>query len=658
MKKYPFIKLALIISIVALISISCESAPRTEISGFSARAFDLVQNAVFEIVQLKPDEDSTVYEGEIDWSVIPFNIRNDPYNSIGTAFAISETELITAFHVVNLWLESLVFDRYFIRNQAGEVFELDQVVAGCNERDFLIFTVKDKTFDHFFQFETNFREGDEVFSVGNALGQGIIIRNGLILGTIPEEDSGRWDLLKTSADGNPGNSGGPLVNSDGKVVALVISRQDNILYSTPASVILDTDRSTLDYRLKLSYLHFILANRINRTFETQVILPQHYTSVRSQLIEAYELDYVMAMNELFDEAPDYLNGPNNMYILSSVLSSVFPQIDFIDPNDDQWTLTNLSTRSYSTADGRNLMHVNLSDWDFYKISKPDSMSLLETYDPLFVMDTILQSIRLNRSVGSNNYRINSFGNPMEVSSYTDFRGREWITATWLLEFADQVVIMYILPLPNGPAVISTRKPSSFLHMYEWDLRKICDHIWAGYSGTFYDWNEFLSTSFVPPFLSDFNFLWQPDTSHVSFNANLISMNLSPNVFEWTGNSELYVAPGPYISNNTLYYGIRRIVLNRNLRRNDFITMVLFSRPDTRLPNSYHDTWDNIANEGFPFNRRPVVSERDNEGIMGGSLPLPSDQNLRYSIYMAMENPESEDNVQRRFNALLNGIRIR
>ena len=638
--------------------ISCGTAPLTETGAFSPRSFELVQNAVFEIVQLKPAEDSTVYERELDWSVVPFNIRNDEYNSIGTAFAISRTEVITAFHVVNLWLESQVYDRYFIRNQAGEVFELDQIMAGCNERDFLIFTVKDRVFDHYFEFETNFREGDEVYSVGNALGQGIVIRNGLILGTIPEEDSGRWDLLKTSADGNPGNSGGPLVNSNGRVVALITARQDNILYSTPASVILETDRRNLDYRLKLSYMHFILANTVNRTFETQVSLPRHYIDVRNEIVAAYEIDYVLSMEQLFDEAPEYLSGPNNMYVLSSVISSIFPQIDFIDPNDDQWTLGNFRTRSYSTADGRNLTHVNVSDWDFYKISKPDSMSLLETYDPLFVMDTILQSIRLDRSLGSSNYRILSFGDPIEISSYTDFRGRVWITAHWLLEFVDQVLIMYILPLPNGPAVISTRKPSSLLHMYEWDLRKICDHVWAGYSGTFYDWNEFLSTSYIPPFLSEINFNWRPTDAYISFNANKVSMNLSPNVFEWTGESELYVAPGPYISNDTLHYGIRRIVLNRNLRRTDFITMVLFSRPDQRLPSSYHDTWENIANERFPFNRRPVVSERDNEGMMGGSIAFPADPNLRFSIYLSMENPESEDNVQRRFNALVDGIRLR
>ena len=193
--------------------LSCGSSPSRS-SGLTSAAFELSRNAVFEVVQLKPTDDATMYDKELDWSKIPYNIRSDDYYSIGTAFAISGTELVTAFHVIDLGFQSRIFDKYFIRDSSGKVFEVDQIIRGSREKDFLIFTVKNRTFDSFFQFERNFKEGDTVFSIGNALGEGIVIRNGLVLGTIPEEDSGRWNLLKTSADGNPGNSGGPLVTPD------------------------------------------------------------------------------------------------------------------------------------------------------------------------------------------------------------------------------------------------------------------------------------------------------------------------------------------------------------------------------------------------------------------------------------------------------------
>jgi len=222
--------LLVIIPMLAGLIFSCSSAPVNSGSGLlPAKTLGLVHNAVFEVVQEKPVQDSLVYERELDWDKVPYVIRNDKYYSIGTAFAISKNELITAFHVINLSYESMVNHKYYIRDTEGKVYEVDQITGGSNEKDYLIFTVKGKTFDEFFRFERNFKAGDPVFSIGNALGEGIVMRNGLVLGTIPEEDSGRWNLLKSSADGNPGNSGGPLVNSDGKVVALVTALRDNLL---------------------------------------------------------------------------------------------------------------------------------------------------------------------------------------------------------------------------------------------------------------------------------------------------------------------------------------------------------------------------------------------------------------------------------------------
>lgn len=141
-------------------------------AGMSAELLKLVNTAVFEVVVEKSQTDPTIYEQELDWERVPYKIRTDKYHSLGTAFAISKTELITAFHVVNLGVESMTYDRYFIRDSEGQVYELDQINAGSNEKDFVIFTVKDRTFTGYFEFEERFETNDPVFSIGNALGKG------------------------------------------------------------------------------------------------------------------------------------------------------------------------------------------------------------------------------------------------------------------------------------------------------------------------------------------------------------------------------------------------------------------------------------------------------------------------------------------------------
>jgi hypothetical protein len=644
---------------LAVLLASCSTTQSGPGSGLSQAAFDLAQNAVFEVVQLKPVEDATVYEKELDWSTVPFSIRNDKYNSIGTAFAISGTELITAFHVINLGFESMVYNQYYIRSKAGEVFEVDQVVGGSNEKDFLIFTVKGKTFDTYFEFEKRFREGQQVFSVGNALGEGIVIRNGLVLGTTPEADSGRWNLLKTSADGNPGNSGGPLITSDGKVVALVTARQDNILYSLPSSVILDTSRTNLHYRLMLGYGHLILANRSTKIFETELPLPQPYAGIRDKLTAEYRTFYDATMSGLFKDAPEYLTGNNNMWILNATITTVFPQIDFVDPNDDEWTLSNMNTKSYNLADDGILQHAEISDWNFYKLKKPKSVSLARSYEPKYLMDTILQNIRMDRTLGNDRYRILSFGETKLLSNYTDPLGRTWQTAQWLIEFVDQVLVMYILPLPDGPAVITVRKSSSTRDVYEWDLRKICDHVWAAYNGTFAGWSEFLGTRHVPGFLKNLNYRWQESARQISFNTGDIVFTANNGIYDWTNSSELFLGPSNYLLNGQIRFGIRRITLSMDSRQKEYISVVKRLKPDQRMPNNSQESWNDVYQGRFPFNGVPAISARDNEGAVGTVLPPPSQNpNLRYTLYLSMENPQNEDNVQRRFDAFKSGVVIR
>ncbi|MDR1420478.1 MAG: serine protease [Treponema sp.] len=629
-------------------------------AGLSAKTLRLVQNAVFEVVLQKPETDPVVYERELDWDQVPYTVRTDRYLSIGTAFAISKTELITAFHVLNPGYESIAYNRYCVRDSKGNVFEVDSVTGGSNERDFLIFTVKEKTFQDFFTFERNFKTGQPVYSIGNALGEGIVIRNGLVLGTALEEESGRWNLLKSSADGNPGNSGGPLVTPEGGVVALVTSLRDNILYSIPADVILDCGRTALEYRMKPNYGHLILANNRIRTFETSVPLPGDYRSIRSQLTAAYKKEYGQAMTRLFEEAPEYLTGPNNRYLLSSSLSSVFPELDFVDKNDDNWKLSGLERKTYNLADDGVLMNAQVSGFGIYKIAKPRTVSLERICtDPKYIMDLVLQNIRMERTLwGSDKYRILSFGEPAARGSYTDSLGRTWITARWVIGFNDEVFIMFILPLPNGPALITTIQDSSHLDVYEWDMKKICDHTHAVYSADFKGWNEFLALrEFVPDFLEDVRYEW--DGERVSFSSEDVSLSADGNVFGWTDASELFLAPSWYAAGGTAAFGIRKYTINCDVRGKEYTVLYKNIKPDERFGTGAQENWNDLVGEKYPFDGKPVISVKDNSGSVGAVLRTENPaEDVRYTLYLSMADPENEENLSRRFDALRRGITVR
>jgi len=669
------------IPIFTVFFISCSSFSSNS-GSMSPKTLDLVQNAVFEVIVEKPITDNTVYERELNWDNVPFVIKNDKYFSIGTAFAISKNELITAFHVINLGYESLIYSKYFIRDSKGGVYEIDRVTGGSREKDFLIFTVKDRTFDKFFKFESKYKIGDSVLSIGNALGEGIVVRNGLVLGTVPEEDSGRWVLLKSSADGNPGNSGGPLVTPDGRVVALVTSLRDNILYSVPADVIFESDRSVLPYRSKNRFGHLILANKFDNIFETSVTLPNSYINIRKKLREDYIKNYDFAMSSLFNEAPEYLSGPNNVYLLNSSLSTSFPQVSFIDQNDNNWKLSDFNIKSYPLENDGRLSHINVSGYNFYKIKKPSTVSLEKSCtDPKFIMDLILQNIRTDRNLwGNDRYRILSFGDPVSVGQFQDKMGRTWISASWTVSFNDKVQILYILPLPDGPAVISINQESSLIQDYEWDLRKLCDHIFVAFYATFNNWLDYLSMDeYIPVFFKDhlqsnlsdshkhgLIFQWNENNKSFYLNSHGIRINSDKNVFDWTGGSELFIAPSWYINDEKLEYGVNKVIVNKDLRGNDFFVVYRNILPDQRLGSKAMEGWNDLVQERFPFDGTAVISARENRGSVGGIIKpenaiLRSINNVKldtlFSLYLTMENPQNEENLNQRFNALMHAISV-
>jgi serine protease Do len=68
------------------------------------------------------------------------------------------------------------------------------------------------------------RSGDWVLAIGNPLGEGITVTQGIVsrLGvSVPVSSTQTYnDLIETTAPINPGNSGGPLINMAGEVIGI------------------------------------------------------------------------------------------------------------------------------------------------------------------------------------------------------------------------------------------------------------------------------------------------------------------------------------------------------------------------------------------------------------------------------------------------------
>ena len=629
--------------------------------GFSSRLRDLTRDAVFEVVIKKPEEKNIVYDKELDWSAVPYAIRIDGYYSIGTAFAISATEAVTAFHVMDLGTESDVFREYYIRDSRGTVHEAGTVVRASNEKDFVVFTVTGKTFSSWFELSAETETGRKVYSIGNALGEGIVIRNGLLLGTVPEEENGRWLLLKSSADGNPGNSGGPLVTEDGRAAALVIALRDNILYSLPAGEILQASASSTLFRRKFTYSHLLLANRRTEVFQTETPLPAAYQAVRKALCNAYRDYYPSAMERLFAGAPAYLDGPNNHFLLNQAVNSDFPELAFVDKNDSQWKISDLQVKNYSLKNDGSLAFAEVSDVSLVKLRRPKNIPAEKVNtDPKTAMDLILSGAAVERSLGgAEKYRILSLGEPEEKAEYRDKQGRLWIKAWWLRRYEDSVTLAYILPLPNGPAVVMTRQASGKRQVYEWDLQAVCDRAAVAYRGDMNEWGAFLSPRrYVPRILENFRFNWNEDGKSLTFASPQFRVEAGPAAFDLGAPSTLFLSPAYYRNGAAIEYGLRSAIVQRDAKGSAFFVVYRNVKPDAELGAKLLQNWTNLVEAKYPFDGAVRISAKDNTAAAGVILPQgEAGEDTRYSLYASAENSENEAGFARRFNALKAGVTV-
>ena len=648
--------------LTVLLFVSCQSQQKPAIpGGLSSKLQNLVLDSVFEVLIKKPEEKNLVYDKELDWTLIPYAIRSDKYYSIGTAFAISSTEAVTAFHVIDLSAESDIFKEYFIRDSKGDVYEIDSIHKASNEKDFLVFTVKNKTFSSWFELDPSIKINSQVYSIGNALGEGIVVRNGLLLGTVPENEEGRWNQLKSSADGNPGNSGGPLVTSDGKAVGVVVALRDNILYSLPISEVISAPSGGTHYRYRSSYQHLLLSNRVDKVFEMDTPLPAHYKDLRHSIYEGFKGYYPHPMTELFNEAPKYLEGPNNRYLLYQAARSDFPEFAFVDKNDDQWKLSDLRTQVFNLPDDGSLIQAEISSFLLVKIRRPKSVPVEKiNTDPKTIMDTYLSGASMERTLGNTGkYRILSFGDPVDVSEYRDSQGRKWIKTFWLLDFADAIMLAYILPMPNGPVILMTRQASSNRHVYEWDTEAACDRVFAGYRGNMDEWKDFLAMKeWLPSLFASFSFDWDEKEKSFSLNLPQLSLKASDFVFDWTSQSSVFLAPSYSLKNNTLEYGFRSFIVERDIKGSDYFMIYQHVKPDERLGTKITENWNDVVAEKYPFDGISRISARDNTGSIGGLPAQPNvPEDIRYSLYLNMENPGDEESLSLRYKSLEENILI-
>lgn len=138
----------------------------------------------------------------------------------GTGFFINNTDIVTAEHVVNGCQRLALKDGSPLRLIASND-DLDLAVLSATERSSVWLELSA---------DVNAHLGETVMALGypylGTLAQGLTVTGGNV--SALQDIDGSNDKIMISAPVQPGNSGGPLVNSRGAVIGVVVSRVDDL----------------------------------------------------------------------------------------------------------------------------------------------------------------------------------------------------------------------------------------------------------------------------------------------------------------------------------------------------------------------------------------------------------------------------------------------
>lgn len=157
---------------------------------------------------------------KVSRSVVLIKGTTEDGTILGSGFLVSaDGKIATNLHVVRQ------IKAGGVQLQSGEVYDAFSVLAFDARKDLVILQVAGFDLPAIELGNSNdVKVGESVIAIGSPRGLQGTVTAGIVSSIRDAPDSAGYKVMQTDAAANPGNSGGPLVNSRGQVVGVVTSK--------------------------------------------------------------------------------------------------------------------------------------------------------------------------------------------------------------------------------------------------------------------------------------------------------------------------------------------------------------------------------------------------------------------------------------------------
>ncbi|MGQ0429432.1 MAG: trypsin-like peptidase domain-containing protein [Gammaproteobacteria bacterium] len=565
--------------------------------------------ATFEVVVPKPPEGALRYERPLPLELVPFAIRQDKYQPIGTAFVLDKNRFVTAAHVLAAAMAAS-YETVLIRTQGGAVHEIGEIHQLSLAEDYVIFSLLDDFTAKPLPVNTKPVIGGTAHAIGNALGEGIVIRDGLLTSETPEEREGAWNWLRFSAAASPGNSGGPLLDDKGRVIGVVvaISPNENLNYALPIARVLNPKfDSAARLRTRQSFGVAIAPVTIVATLDKTIPLPMSYQEFASAFVKATNDFYDESMAELIrqHEARLFPKGETSRRLLSKANWAATLQI-IAQQTNGEWDQVpaNRVADVVLPPDGE-LGIAQSSGMSVLKLRKPSAVPLADLFtDSEVFMDLLLKGMPLTRPIADQMVRITSLGPAASEEWHVDRYGRKWQLRTWSFGFVDMIASVLALPKPDGADLMLQIAPSGMRHAVSAQMRFLSDYAYTGYYAALRDWRTFMTLPDLHPEIFKSLRLDLDMGRRVRFSSPRFRLNLDNWLQDIREDSRMSMQLAYYVDDGAVKWDIANFLVSEDPEEETYVKVTRWSRPAPTTPADETRDWADIVARKGDFSGRP------------------------------------------------------
>ena len=558
-----------------------------------------VRAATFEVVVPKPAETSVTYERPLPLELIPFVERNDRYWPIGTAFAIGADTFVTAGHVLRGALGG-AGGPPVLRGADGKIVAIESVLKFSAHQDFAVFKTSAAAASQVLDTSNTTTIDEPVFAVGNALGEGVVIRDGLLTSLTPEDQDGRWKWLRYSAATSPGNSGGPLLNAAGVVIGVVIGKSpgENLNYALPIEYVTNArmeSRMDVRFPLRVPVLRDPVVAKFDSTLPLPLPLADFEKRLRGETLRIYREERARLLAQ--NQAALLPRGKGDK-LLASVTAAQCPML-VVQGKDGSWDIDESPRTTEDLPDDGKFCSRQSGEVPVFSIERGKNTEPRFYEDPRFAMDLLLKALRFPRMVGSEPVVVTSLGAAKRNVEHRDRFGRRWRIVTFGLPYVDSTFVLMLLPTPKGYAGILQFAERGGEELALEQITFLSDYFYVSYSGTFAQWRAFLSRADLRPAVLDKVNVGR-DASGVHFRSRRLDFDLPPGLMQLDDQAIFTLQMSYAIEAGQLVWDIGAVYVATDDDDKMFVGLIRQPKPASGAGKDLNERWQEILDSKGDF----------------------------------------------------------